>query len=117
MSAPDTLPLPLLLLYCFVLTTRYAYLVPCCPKGVRRAVVLLRGRGTGPGSSAAAAAAAAGVTANGSNRAGAGGSSASSSGGVRFACAQLSFIRQDEVEGFGAEECLTGWQDRVVQGF
>lgn len=112
MPAPDKLPL-LLLLYCLIPTIRYAYLVPCCPKGVRRAVVLLRGRGTGPGSNAAAAAAAAaGVTANGSTRAGAGGS-----GGVRFACAQLCFIRREEVEGFGAEECLTGWQDRVVQGF
>jgi hypothetical protein len=86
---------------------RYAYVVPCCPKGLRRAVVLLRGRGTGPGSNAAAAAAAA---------AGSNGSS-SGNGGVRFACAQLNFIRRDEVEGLGAEECLEGWQDRVVQGF
>lgn len=89
-------------------------MVPSCPKGLRRAVVLLRGRGTGPGSSSAAAAAAAAAgSSSGSN----GGGGFSGSGGVRFACAQLAFIRRDEVEGFGAEECLSGWQDRVVQGF
>jgi hypothetical protein len=71
--------------------------------------VLLRGRGTGPGSNAAAAAA----VAAGSH----GSSSGGANGGVRFACAQLNFIRRDEVEGLGAEECLEGWQDRVVQGF
>jgi hypothetical protein len=66
--------------------------------------VLLRGRGTGPGSSAAAAAAAAA----GSN---------GSTGGVRFACAQLAFLRASEVEAFRAEECLEGWRGRVVHGF
>jgi hypothetical protein len=69
--------------------------------------VLLRGRGTGPGSTAAAAAAAA---------AGAAGSRGGCSG-VQFACAQLSFVRQADVEGLGAEECLAGWWDHVVKGF
>lgn len=66
--------------------------------------MLLRGRGTGPGSTAAAAEAAAA-------------GSSGSSGGVKFACAQLSFVRRDELEGLGAPECLEGWQDRVVHGF
>lgn len=94
---------------CCCVVCRYAYVVPCCPKGLRRAVVLLRGRGTGPGSNAAMAALAAGS--NGS------GSSSSGTGGVQFACAQLSFIRNDEIQGIAAEDCLAGWQDRVVHGF
>jgi hypothetical protein len=96
------------LLPCAVLCHRYAYVVPCCPRGLRRAVVLLRGRGTGPGSSAAAAEAAAAAVAAGSS---------GSSGGVRFACAQLSFLRAADVAAFGADECLEGWRDRVVHGF
>jgi hypothetical protein len=78
------------------------------------------GRGVGRGGQSSAADLAAGTrpsVGSGVN----GGSSCSgegagSSGGVRFACAQLAFIRGDELESFGADDCLAGWHDRVVHG-
>ena len=104
-------------------------MVPCCPKGVRRAVVLLRGRGNGslprPGAGAAAARLrAAGRSdairsrspiASGSSS-GSSAAGAAAGGGVRFACAQLCFIKQDEVGAFGAEEALAAWQEQTVLG-
>lgn len=102
---------------------RYVYVVPTCPKGMRRAVVLLRGRGQGcsrrgtVGDLAAAAQPSLGpAISSGGSSSGGSDESSGSSGGVRFACAQLAFIRRDEVDGLGADDCLAGWQDRVVQG-
>jgi hypothetical protein len=75
---------------------RFAYLLPSCPKGCRRAVVLLRGR---PGAT--------GCLATGA---------AASPVAVRFASAQLSWVKRADVAAFGADTCLASWADRVVTG-
>lgn len=128
----------LLCLLLLALLFRYAYLLPSCPRGCRRAVVLLRGRGAGAATTAAGGIASAAAGGNVSSASGASGPACTSSGGsagsgrsassgsgtteagvaagVQFACARLCFIRRDEVESFGADACLEGWAGRVVQG-
>eukprot|EP00879_Flechtneria_rotunda_P002310 GHRR01002504.1.p1 GENE.GHRR01002504.1~~GHRR01002504.1.p1 ORF type:complete len:372 (+),score=123.02 GHRR01002504.1:421-1536(+) len=69
---------------------RYAYALPVCPPGCRRAVVLLRGRGSHPGQRAGSAA--------------------------KFASAELVFMKQSDVAAFGAEETLASWSHCQVVG-
>ncbi|KAF6263523.1 hypothetical protein COO60DRAFT_413802 [Scenedesmus sp. NREL 46B-D3] len=75
---------------------RYAYLLPAVPRGCRRAVVLLRGRGPQPGFR--------------------GGTSSSGGSGPKFASAQLAFVRQADVAEFGAGACMAGWAGKQVTG-
>jgi hypothetical protein len=85
---------------------RYAYLLPAIPPGCRRAVVLLRGRGPQPGFNSSSSS----VTSSTSGCGSGGGR------GTKFACAQLSFVRQADIAKFGADACMASWADKQVTG-